>query len=350
MELLDGPSHPQAVLVTGGSGFVAGHVILRLLTAGYTVRATIRSSSKEAEVRRAILDAGIETSNQQLSFYVTDLTKDDGWAQAMNGCIFVQHVASPFPSSDPKDEHDLIQPAKEGTLRVLKFARDAGVRRVVLTSSFASIGYGHGSKRSFNEDDWSVLNGKVAVPAYHKSKTLAERAAWDFVQAEGGNLELSVVNPTGIFGPVLSQDFSSSILIIKNMLSGNIPACPQVSFGIVDVRDLADLHVIVMVDPKAKGQRFIATCDNGPATMIGIAGMIQKGRPAHAQKVPTRELPNLVVRAAALFRPAYRTLVPELGVVKAIDNSKAKALGWAPRSIEECICDTVDSLGKHKVV
>ncbi|OAQ66302.1 NAD dependent epimerase/dehydratase [Pochonia chlamydosporia 170] len=344
------PPDSPLVLVTGGSGFVASHLIVHLLKQGYTVRTTIRSHSKEAEVRQAITHAGVNAKDR-LTFIIADLTKDEGWSNAMKGCSFVHHVASPFPSAAPKDENDLIRPAKEGTLRVLRFARDAGVQRVVFTSSFAAIGYGHVQKRSFTEEDWSVLDGEVAVPAYHKSKILAEKAAWGFVNTEGGSLELSVINPTGIFGPVLSKDYSSSIEIIKNMMVGNVPACPRISFGVVDVRDLADLHIRAMVDEAAKGQRFIATCDDGPASMIGIANMVRKHCSEFASKLPSREIPNFVFHVVALFRSGYRGMLPELGVVKRIHNEKAKTtLGWVPRSIEECICDTADSLVAHGVV
>ncbi|TPX16286.1 uncharacterized protein E0L32_003935 [Thyridium curvatum] len=338
----------ETVLVTGGSGFLAGHLIAKLITDGYTVRATIRSSSKEAGARQAVLDAGVDTADR-LTFLVADLTVDDGWPEAMQGCTFVHHVASPFPSSDPKNEDEVIRPAKEGTLRVLMFARNAGVKRVIMTSSFAAIGYGHKSKHSFNEEDWSVIDGEVAVPAYHKSKTLAEKAAWDFI-GEGQSLELCVINATGIFGPVLSPDLSSSIQIVKNMLTGGMAACPQLYFGVVDVRDAAYLHVLAMLKPEAKGQRIIATSDGGPTSMIGIANIIRRGRPQYARRVPTRELPNFVVRTAALFSPAFRRLLPGLGVSKQIDNSKAISMGWNPRSIEECICDTVDSLVRYKIV
>jgi nucleoside-diphosphate-sugar epimerase len=341
-------SNVPKTLVTGGSGFVASHLILQLLRTGNTVRATIRSSTRERKLRQIIQDSGIDAAN--LSFYVTDLTKDEGWADAMDGCTFVQHVASPFLSTIPKDENEIVNSAREGTIRVLRFARNAGVKRVVLTSSFAAIGYGHELMPLFTENHWSIVEGNIPVPAYHKSKTLAEKSAWDFVRQEGEKLEISVINPTGVFGPVLSSDISSSIQIIKNMINGNMPGCPKISFGVVDERDLADLHIRAMTHPAAAGQRFIATSDNGPIAMIDIVKIL-RNRPNHTDRLPTKELPNLLVRIAAIFRPSLRGILPELGIVKKIDNKKAKkVLGWESRSIEQCILDTADSLVEHGVV
>lgn len=341
---------PPCVLVTGGSGFVASHLILQLLAAGFVIRTTVRAPTRERDVRDAIQRKG-EYDMNRLSFFVADLMKDDGWAAAMFQCSFVLHVASPFPGTAPKNEDDLILPARDGTLRVLRMARDANVQRVVITSSFAAIGYGHERLPLFTEENWSVLDGKIQVPTYHKSKTLAEKAAWKFWREESGNLEMAVINPTGIFGPVMSPDFSSSIQIIRNMLNGNMPGCPQISFGVVDVRDLADLHIRAMTSPKANGQRFIGTCDDGPFAMIDIANILRTSRPTYAQNVPRKELPNLLVRVAAIFRPAFRGVVAELGVVKKIDNSRAKSvLGWVPRSVEDCVLDTADSLIEHNLV
>ncbi|KAL2013743.1 hypothetical protein VTN00DRAFT_1268 [Thermoascus crustaceus] len=218
-------------------------------------------------------------------------------------------------------------------------------------TSFAAIGYGHGQKPIFTEEDWSILDGKIPVPAYHKSKTIAEKSAWDFIKNEGGNLELAVINPTGIFGPVLSADFSSSIQIVKALMSESVPGYPQIYFSIVDVRDLADLHIRAMTDPGANGRRFIGTSDSGPVAFIGIAKILRKSRPGKAQKAPTRQLPNFLVRTVACFDPAVRGMLPELGVIKNISNEKAKTvLGWAPRSIDKCIVDNVDSLVKHNIV
>ncbi|RFU80195.1 hypothetical protein TARUN_2005 [Trichoderma arundinaceum] len=338
----------STVLVTGGSGFVASHLILRLLRDGYIIRTTIRSLSKEQRVRLALQNAGAEHMDR-LSFYAADLTQDNGWTEAVEGCTYVHHVASPFPGQEPKDENELIIPAREGTLRVLKAAREAGVKRIVFTSSFAAIGYGDIKRQEpFTEHDWSVLDD---LPAYHKSKTLAEKAAWDFIETEGGGLELSVVNPVGVFGPILSNNMSSSIDLIKKLMDGSVAKCPRTYFNIVDVRDLADLHTRAMLNPAAKGGRFIASCDGKPLALIDVARIISQGRPEKARKIPTGEMPTWIVRLAALFNPAARQIVPFLDVIRMIDNDKArKVLGWTPRTPRDTILDTVDSLVEHHVV
>ena len=220
----------------------------------------------------------------------------------------------------------------------------------MLTSSFAAIGYGQ-SKGAYTEEDWSVLDGDKPVPAYHKSKALAEKAAWDFVAQEGIPFDLAVVNPVGVFGPVISADFSPSVEIVQKLLDGSIPACPQISFGMVDVRDLADLHLRAMVTPAAAGQRFIGSADGRPLSFLDTARIIKQGRPEQSAKVPTKQLPNWVVKGMAIFNPTARQIVPQLGDVRVASNDKAKAaLGWKPRPVEETILDTVDSLFAHGVV
>src|SRR6202140_4756259 len=215
----------STVLVTGGSGFIASHAILQLLAAGHQVRTTVRSLKREGDVRKMLKVGGAERSDR-LSFIAADLEYDEGWPEAVAGCEYVLHVASPLPAHVPKHEDDLIVPAREGTLRVLRAAREAGVKRVVLTSSFAAIGYGHKVRETpFNETDWTDPNGDDVAP-YTKSKTLAERAAWDFLAREGGSLELSVVNPVAVFGPVLGPDYPASIQLILRMLDGGMPRCP----------------------------------------------------------------------------------------------------------------------------
>ena len=241
----------STILVTGGSGFIGSHCILQLLSAGHQVRTTVRSLKREADVRAMLKEGGADPGNR-LSFFAADLENDAGWPQAVAGCEYVLHVASPFPASVPKHEDELIVPAREGALRVLRASRDAGVKRVVLTSSFAAIGYGQKQQTApFNETNWTDPNSNDALP-YVKSKTIAERAAWDFIASEGGSLELSVVNPVGVFGPVLGPDYSTSILIVQRMMDGAIPGCPKISFGVVDVRDVADLHIRAMTNPAPK--------------------------------------------------------------------------------------------------
>ena len=233
----------SAVLVTGGSGFVGVHALLQLLAAGHDVRTTVRRPDRQADVLAMLREGGVPASGQQLGFFAADLTRDEGWRNAVEGCDYVLHVASPLSSTVPKDENEMIIPARDGTVRVLRAARDAGVKRVVVTSSLAAIGYGHAPRdRPFDETDWTNLDAADALP-YVKSKTLAERAAWDFIAREGGGLELAVVNPTAIFGPVLGPDFSGSIDVVKSLLDGAVPAVPRIYLGVVDVRDVVDLHL-----------------------------------------------------------------------------------------------------------
>ncbi len=333
----------STVLVTGGSGFIGSHCILQLLAAGHQVRTTVRNLKREGDVRALLKEGGAEPGDR-LSFAAADLEKDAGWPQAVAGCDYVLHVASPFPASVPKEENELIVPAREGALRVLRAARDAGVKRVVLTSSFAAIGYGQRLQDApFNETNWTDPNADDVQP-YVKSKTLAERAAWDFIAKEGGKLELSVVNPVGVFGPVLGPDYSTSILIVQRLMDGALPGCPKLSFGIVDVRDVADLHLRAMTHPAAKGERFLAVAGDF-MSMQEIAKVLKARMGAAAKRVPTWQLPNFLVRLASLRDPAVKQIVPELGKRKNATNEKAKhLLGWAPRSNEESIVATAESL------
>jgi nucleoside-diphosphate-sugar epimerase len=332
----------ELVLVTGGSGFIGVHCILQLLEAGYQVRTTVRSLTREADVRAMLKVGGMDVGDR-LTFVAADLNADDGWAEATEGCDYVLHVASPFPPLVPKSEDELIIPAREGTLRVLRAARDCGVKRVVLTSSFAAIGYGHTSTdHLFTEEDWSDLNGDV--PAYPKSKTLAERAAWDFIAKEGGSLELAVINPVGVFGPVLGPDFSYSIQMVQRLMDGSVPGAPRSYFGIVDVRDVADLHLRAMTDPAAKGERFLAVTGE-PMSIHDVAMVLKERMGETARRVPTRVLPDWGVKLMALVMPQARQLVPGLGIVRRASGEKAvRLLGWTPRSREDAVVATAESL------
>jgi nucleoside-diphosphate-sugar epimerase len=333
----------NTILVTGGSGFIGSHCILQLLAAGHQVRTTVRSLKREGDVR-AMLKEGDAEPGDRLSFIAADLENDAGWPEAVAGCDFVLHVASPFPATVPKSEDELIVPAREGALRVLRASRDAGVKRVVLTSSFAAIGYGQKPQQQpFNETNWTDPNAADVLP-YAKSKTLAERAAWDFIAKEGGNLELSVVNPVGVSGPVLGPDYSTSILFVQRMMDGAVPGCPKLYFGAVDVRDVADLHMRAMTDRAAKGERFLAVAGDF-ISVLDMAKILKRRMGAAAKRVPTRELPNWLVRVAALRDPAVKQILPELGKRKNATNEKARSLlGWAPRSNEESIVATAESL------
>lgn len=330
------------ILVTGGSGFIGSHIILQLLVAGHQVRTTVRSLKREGDVRAMLREGGAEPGDR-LSFFAADLENDAGWLHAVAGCEYVLHVASPLPRDLPKDENALIAPARDGTLRVLRVARDAGVKRVVLTSSFGAIGYGQKLRtKPFDETDWSDPNGEVT--SYVKSKTLAERAAWDFMAKEGGSLELSVVNPVGVFGPVLGPDYSASILLVSRLLDGAMPGLPRLYFGIVDVRDVADLHIRAMSLPAAKGERFLGVAGDF-MSMLEIAKVLKARMGGWAKRVPTRQAPDWLVRLASLRDPAIKLILPELGKYKNATNEKARqVLGWSPRSNEEAIVATAESL------
>jgi dihydroflavonol-4-reductase len=331
----------STVLVTGGSGFVGSHVILQLLNAGYDVRTTVRLLPREAGVRRLLAGAGAHIEGR-LAFVAADLERDDGWAEAVAGCEYVMHVASPIPAAAPKTEDELIIPARDGTLRVLRAARDARVTRVVMTSSCGAIYYGHAPQlEPFDETSWTNIHGEMS--AYVRSKAIAERAAWDFIAAEGGTLELSVVNPAGIFGPVLGPDASSSVQLITRLLNG-MPGCPRIYFSVVDVRDVADLHLRAMTHPAANGERFIAVSGD-IMSMLAIAKILRTRLGDAAKKVPTRELPNWLVRFAARFDRTLRPLLPLLDNTRRATSAKAeRVLGWKPRSPEDALVATAESL------
>jgi nucleoside-diphosphate-sugar epimerase len=303
----------------------------------------VRSLTREGEVR-AMLKVGGAVPGEALSFTAADLESDAGWPAAVAGCAFVLHVASPFPAGAPKHEDELIVPARDGALRVLRAARDAGVKRLVLTSSFAAVGYGHASTdRRFSEADWTDPSGR-RLGAYVKSKTFAESAAWDFIARDGGALELAVVNPVVVFGPVLGADFSTSVQLLRLLMDGRIPRCPRLSFGIVDVRDVADLHLRAMIDPAAKGERFLAVA--GESLSIQEISLLLRARMGNAAaRAPTKVMPDWMVRLASLFSPALAQVVSELGKVKSISNEKARrVLGWSPRSNADAIVATAESL------
>jgi dihydroflavonol-4-reductase len=333
----------ETVLVTGGSGFIASYCILELLRSGYRVRATVRSVLREPEVRALLRSAGKEPG-QMLSFAVAELGSDAGWPEAVSGCTYVLHVASPLSAGVPKHEDELIIPARDGALRVLRAARDAGVRRVVLTSSFAAIGYGYPADHpTFTETDWTDLNAG-GLSAYVKSKTLAERAAWDFIAKEGGALELAVVNPVVVLGPVLAADYSPSLDIVRRLLNGEMPLLPQLAFGIVDVRDVADLHLSAMTSPAASGQRLLAVAGDFMSVQQ-IAELLRRRLLEAARRVPTRVAPNWLMRLVSLFNPTIAQFSSELGKVKSASNRKAvELLGWSPRSNEEAIIAAAESL------
>lgn len=333
----------QRVLVTGGSGFIAGHCILQLLEQDHLVRSTIRSLAKEAAARGVLKAAGMVHSDR-LSFVAADLLRDEGWAEAVAGMDVVLHVASPVQPGRVENEDEVIVPAREGTLRVLRAARDAGVKRVVLTSAFHAVSWGHPHDgHVFTEADWTVLDGP-GVDAYGKSKTLAERAAWDFITAEGGGLELTTMLPVAVMGPAMGKDVSGSNHIVQRMLDGAMPVVPNLFIPVVDVRDVASAHVMAMTNPAAAGERFLLS--NGRALSLKeIAAIIRAALGDAAKRVPTRGLPDFVVRIAARFNAEMRPFVSDLGYAKKTSNDKARRLlGWAPREPREAIVAAARSL------
>lgn len=331
------------VLVTGGSGFIAGHCILQLLAQGHLVRSTIRSLARE-DPARAILEKAGMMRGDSLSFVAADLMSGQGWAEAVENIDVVLHVASPVQPGHVENEDSLIIPAREGTLRVLRAARDAGVKRVVLTSAFHAVSWGHPHNgHTFTEKDWTVVDGP-GVDAYGKSKTLAERAAWDFMAREGGTMELTTMLPVAVMGPVLGHDISGANHVIQRMLEGAMPALPNLFIPIVDVRDVARAHVLAMTSKAAASERFLLS--NGPALPLkGIAAIIKENLGDDAARVPTRSIPDFVVRLAALFNTELRGFVPDLGYAKKTSNDKARqVLGWTPRPPQDAIVDAAKSM------
>ncbi|KAF2512811.1 aldehyde reductase [Flavobacterium zhairuonense] len=334
----------KTVLVTGGSGFIAVHCILKLLEEGYSVKTTLRSLNRQDEVKQMLRVGGINMFDN-LSFIEADLSNDKNWDEAVHGCEFVLHVASPTPVIQFTHEDELINPAKDGVLRVLKASRNANVKRVVLTSAFGAVGMGHKNRKTpYTEEDWTNIDSNIH--AYQKSKTIAEQTAWEFIKNEGGDLELSAVNPVGVMGPLLGPDYSHSHQMIKQMLDGDIKACPKISSCYVDVRDVADLHLLAMTHPKAKGERFLATTGD-VLSMLDVAKILKNKLGTNAEKVPTKELPNWVLKASALKKPSLKMLVTLLGQYMQASGEKAKkTLNWSPRSNEEAILATAESLLK----
>jgi nucleoside-diphosphate-sugar epimerase len=334
--------HDPTVLVTGGTGFLGGWCLAELLRRGYTVRTTVRDLRREPKVRSAVAAAGVE-DRERLSVVVAELTDDDGWKAAVDGCRYVLHVASPFPATQPKDPDELIMPARDGALRVLLAAIDGGVERVVLTSALAAI---HSSRAStpetpYTEADWTD-GADTSLTPYTRSKTIAEAAAWELAQDAEADSRLATVNPGAIIGPVLGEGRSYSLQTIERLLHG-MAAVPHLGFPFIDVRDVADLHLRAMTEPAGGGQRFIAA--DRFLWLQDVAATLRKRLGDDARKVPTRVAPNLLVRAMALFDPALRSVVGDLGRNSTYSSAKARTtLGWTPRPIEDSIEDCARSL------
>jgi nucleoside-diphosphate-sugar epimerase len=332
------------VLVSGGSGYIAGFVIRQLVAEGWQVRTTVRSLAREAAVRQLLA-----VDDSRLQFFAADLNADAGWADAMAGCSHVAHLASPLPAGVPKDANELIVPARDGALRALRAAREAGVKRFVMTSSVAAISYGRGrGVHHFTEADWTLLD-KPGLTPYIQSKTIAERAARDWVAREGAGLEFCTINPSVVLGPVWCRDYSASVVVVQKLLDGSLRACPDIGFGVVDVRDVADLHVRALSAPGMAGERFIAS---GPFMKLReIAEVLRADLGPQASRVTTRNLPDWLVRVAALFNPLARAVVGKLGSVRHQNASHAKAaLGWVTRPARQSIVDCAHSLIAHGLV
>ena len=331
----------KTVLVTGATGFIASHLILKLLDAGYAVRGTARSASKAERLNEVLSNYAGKPVNIQV--VAADLSKDDGWAEAVEGCAYVQHVASPFPEVQPKNDDELIRPARDGALRVLKAAKAAGVERVVMTSSMAAIGYGWGDQRpaKFHESHWSNADNISDNTAYTRSKTIAERAAWDYIDAEGKGLELAVINPVAVLGPAMSEDVSSSLQLISQPLEGKLPAYPKLSFGIVDVRDVAEAHLRAMTSAEAAGKRFIV--GDRVMWMEEVGAVLREAYPD--RKIPKGVLPNWLVRLLSFANPPLKQILPELGQERDFSNDRLKqVLGITPIPAEDAIRASADSL------
>lgn len=340
------PSSP--ILVTGASSFVGIHTIVQLLEQGYAVRGTIRSLDKEAEVREAV--ANLEQAHDRLEFKAADLEQDTGWEEAMHGVESVLHIASPFPLYEPKHEDELIIPAVQGTLRVLQAAHKAGVKRVVQVSSVAAISSGHKENhKTFTEADWSIIENEIG--AYAKSKTLAERAAWDFIHsAENTNrMELVAINPPLILGPIPNKNFRTSIEVIRTYMLGQVPGVGRIKMGLVDVRDVASAILLGMTKPEAAGQRFL--CSGGTMWLKEIAGILHAEYSRRGYKVPTFEFPSWLVRFLGLFDKKIARVTDGLDVDFEQSNEKARrVLKWNPRPIKEAILSMADSLIKQGLV
>ncbi|MQA75836.1 MAG: NAD-dependent epimerase/dehydratase family protein [Solirubrobacterales bacterium] len=333
------------VLVTGGSGFLGSWCVVELLRRGHRVRTTVRSLSREPEVRAMV--ASELDADDRLSVLAADLRRDDGWERAVDGCDHVLHVASPFPSAQPKDPDELIVPAREGTLRVLGAALEAGVGRVVVTSSVAAIRSGGGlASAPLTERDWTDPADPKLTP-YTRSKTIAERSAWELVRERDEVERLAAVNPGAVLGPVLGDGRSYSLEVVERLLKG-MPGVPRIGWSFVDVRDVADLQISAMTAPEAGGERFIAA---GPFMwMSQVAEVLRDRLGESAAKVPKRTVPDLIVRGMAIFDPGIRSVVGDLGKRVELSSEKARTLlGWSPRPLEETIVDCARSLLREGV-
>lgn len=332
------------VVVTGGSGFIASHIIVQLLQAGYAVRTTVRNVAKKQPLIESMLhQAGIQDLSD-LTYAAADLTSPDHWDAAIAGADYVIHPASPTPTLNFKDESEMIQPAINGVLYVLQAASRHQVKRVVLTSAYGAIFAGHRDQATpFTEADWSDLT-RPNIHPYQRSKTLSERAAWDFIAHDDTDLELATVNPVAVMGPVLANDYSHSNIQIKDFLTGATPLVPKVDSGYVDVRDVASLHLLAMTKPEAAGQRFLATTGE-TLSMLEVANILRDAFPQFSKQLPKHEIPTAALKLAAVANPMLKMVASVAGTYAQTSNAKAvQLLGWHPRPAREAIIATAQSM------
>ena len=335
------------VLVTGGTGFLGMQILLQLLKKGYDVRTTVRSLKSKDKVIETLKKNGLSTVDQ-LSFIEADLSKDDNWLAAMEDRDYVFSVASPVFFTIPEDEKEVIRPAVEGIIRILKAAKQAKVKRVVMTSNFGAVGFSNKNRQTITtEKDWTDEH-EAGLSAYEKSKLLAEKAAWNFIEREGDGLEFATINPVAIFGPSLDSHISGSFDLLKNLMNGSMKRIPNIPLNVVDVRDVADLHIRAMFTPEANHQRFIAT-DDGEISLQEIAELIRSERPEVAGKISKQTLPDWMVKTGALFNKEAREGKLLLEMNRRVSNQKAKeVLGWKPLSTkEQVVLESVDSMVKY---
>jgi len=338
----------EAVLITGASGYIGKHVTLQLLNQGYNVRASVRNLSKASEVRDAVTPHLLDSSDvdARLTFVELDLEKDSGWGEALNGIDVLLHTASPFPLASPKDENDLIRPAVDGTLRALRAAQNAGVKRVILTSSVAAI-YGcelPTGKTEFDETLWTDINHPVGRGAYTKSKTLAERAAWDFVKNSAPEIALTTINPVLVLGPPLDKNFGSSMSVVERILNGKDPMLPDLNFSIVDVRDVAQMHVVAIKNEASKGERILAASET--ISFVGAAKYLKSIYPK--SKTKTAQAPTFLIKFLSLFDGTIKSILPQLGKPMNVSGEKAHQLlgiNFIPAKVS--LKDSADYLVKN---
>tara|TARA_Y100001934_G_scaffold254125_1_gene319728 strand:- start:26 stop:1039 length:1014 start_codon:yes stop_codon:yes gene_type:complete len=330
----------EKVLVTGGSGFIALHCIDQLLEKGFMVRTTIRSESRKDEINKAM--DKYPNLDQNLEFHICDLLKDEGWEAAVDGCDYVLHVASPFILEVPSDENVLIKPAVDGTLRVLNACSKAHVKKVVLTSSVAAVAYGHGAEKTYDESDWSNTGEDSGITPYAKSKTLAEKAAWNFVEEldTDKKFDFTVINPVGVFGPMLTRDIGTSNSLVSRLINGELPACPATHMGYVDVRDVAKAHVFSMLNSSTNNKRIIVS--ESEMFFVDVGRILNE---AGFKKSPTKQMPNWLVKFLAIFIKELSGVTKSLGRRVDTDKSLAKSLfDWQYISAKDSILDTANQL------